>query len=99
MADTYGADVSYDISEAASVYFAYQRDVYFGGDDFSAVSTIGGSYSLSGLTGMPITITGEVTGFTFDGVSLSDSEWNRFSIMASNDFGAGANSIFRGFRA
>lgn len=96
--DNYGIAVSYEVTGAATVYAAYRRDVT-AGDFYNASNTIGGTYSLADATGLPISLTGEASIFTNTDTSLGDSEWNQFSIMASYDFGGGAGSIFRGFRA
>lgn len=95
--DTYGLALSYDVTGDMTVYGAYRRDVQ--NDDFNALTSLGVSYSLASIAGLPISLTGEASIFTDDNTSLGDSEWNQFSIMASYDFGGGAGSIFRGFRA
>jgi hypothetical protein len=95
--DTYGLATSFDVTDDATAYLSYRRDV--DGDSWSGLATLGATYSLNALVGVPISITGEVARFTDDDTGVGDSEWNQFSIMASYDFGNGAQSIFRGFRA
>ena len=97
--DNYGLAASYDVSGAATVYAAYRRDSFGGGDFYNASNAIGATYSLADATGVPVNLTGEASIFTASDISLAESEWYQFSVMASYDFGGGAGSIFRGFRA
>lgn len=97
--DTYGLGASYDVTPEATVYVAYQRDVT---DDnfFGDLTSIGASYDLSGSIGsLPVSVAGQVSQLGFNDMSSDDDVGNQFSIIASYNFGEGASTIFRGFRA
>ena len=95
--DIYGIAGSYDISSDLGGYLAYRRDSY-DSDSYDASVTLGASYNLASATGMPVTISGELSRFIGSNLSFSESEWNQFSILASYDIGGGVDSVFRGLR-
>lgn len=94
----FGIAASYDLIEGTSIYLAHQRDRFDGGF-YEGATTIGASYDLAGLTGAPIRITAAASRHHGDSVSLSDSEWNQFTVAAAYDISGGSSSVFNSFRS
>ncbi|SFR53581.1 hypothetical protein SAMN04488005_2676 [Yoonia tamlensis] len=93
--DTVGIAGSYEINDATQVFISHRRDIDTDGD-WTGMLSLGGTYDLQMA---PVSITGELTKYGHNDVSFGDSEWNQITIAASYNFGAGAQSIFRGLRA
>jgi len=94
-----GLAAGYDINDAFGVYFAQRRDGFTSGP-YNALSTIGASYELGGINSAPpITFGIEYSVFHNDGTSISDSNWDQVSFIATYEFGGDIDtSFFRGVR-
>lgn len=97
--DAVGVAAGYDINDAFGVFIAQRRDGY-GGGSYNALTTLGASYELSGISSAPpITLGIEYSVFHDDGTSISDSDWDQISFIATYEFGGDIDtSFFRGVR-
>jgi hypothetical protein len=92
--DTYGIAAGYGLSDAVTVYATYRLDV--DEDDEDSILSIGASYDLHN---MPVSFAAEYGKIGDEELSFTGSEEKQITLAASYNFGAGAQSMFRGLRA
>ncbi|MDC0116238.1 hypothetical protein OAH97_02025 [Octadecabacter sp.] len=96
-----GVAFGYDVAHGFSVYVGQRRDVLNGGD-YEALSTIAASFDLSTIdtVEVPIIIGAEYSVFHDEDTSLTSSDFDQFSLVATYNFGGGAQpTFFRGIRS
>ncbi len=101
LSNTVGIGLGYDVNDNLGVYYVERRDYSLGGNFYFGLVTLGVSYDFDDMisSSLPLVVSAEYSRFTGDDTSFGESEWDQFSVVATYQFGGGADSMFRGVRS